>query len=183
VNALYTAEATQVVNFNGKIPEQSFIDILQGLPQVELLTMPTRPTAYTGYIFTGTAGTGQTLTTSQGGYGAVTSGTINDERADPTADVSYGYKPFGTVGTGVSTELSVSFDVEDANRVMLVTVWNLDSTYAQTTDSEALTLNMGAYAFADIDFATPTIPAVPTYEGAQVLAASIACLTVALTLV
>jgi len=180
--ALYLADATQIVTFNAKIPEQSFIDILQGLPVVQPLAMPDRPSAYTGYIFVGTAGTGQTLTSSQGGYGAPTSGTIYDERADPSTDVSYGYKPYGAVGTGADTDLGVSFDVADASRVMLVTVWSTDVAFDQSTGSTALTLNMGAYAFADLDFTTPAVPDTPVFEGAQVLAASVACLAAAATL-
>jgi hypothetical protein len=98
--------------------------------------MPARPVAYEGIIFKLAtddiaAPAGQVLATGQGGYGEITSGTTTDNRvgAALTGTGPFGYKPYGALGSGTSL-LSVDLDTADKTRIMLVGVWNTDTTWS-----------------------------------------------------
>lgn len=107
--------------------------------------MPSRPAAYSGDTFIGSGATGST-----GGYGQVTTGEQSGTQ---------GYKPFGALGTGTATDLSVSLTTTPTKRIMIVTVYpeiNVDNTL------KTQTLTVGAYPLqTKYDFTTPTVPDEP----------------------
>jgi len=186
----YTAEATTVATYNAALYAPSLWDVIVGVQVAIAQPMPTRPVAYQGIIFKlatddVAAPAGQTLSTGQGGYGEITSGTTTDTRAGSalTGDGPFGYQPYGALGKGTSSTLSVDLDTADKSRLMLVSVWNTDPTWTQSAANQAIKLDMGAYAFNPIDFSTPTVPDAPTVEqGASqlVFAAAISLASLAL---
>ena len=169
----YTIRATAVLTFNGSLITPSIFDVLFfNKKGAEAQVMPSRPTAYAGDTFVGTGATG-----NQGGYGKKTTGMLSI----PTTNTLAGYKPFGALGQGSANNLNVDLDTTAKQRVMLITVYPKDS-YATTTFNNIV--KVGAYAWGNIDFYTPTVPPIPTISaGAQYLsvvavtAASLAALT------
>lgn len=155
--AAYLISANAVRDFNKSLITPSIFDvILSGKKATDPKTMPARPTSYLGDTFVGTG-----ATESQGGYGVKTSGMYSVK-----ATTASGYKPFGALGQGTSTDMAIALDTSNKSRVMLVTVMQ-----KILTDNSAFTktLTLGAYGWNAIDFTTPTVPAEPVALGALTL--------------
>jgi len=95
--------------------------------------------------------------------------------------------------------MAVTLDHSDVDRVMIVTVvarHNLGfydndlsefpDLYDQTTDQEAISIEIGSYGWREVDFGVPMLPeeqSVMVMDGARALAATFGFATVVLTLI
>ena len=104
--------------------------------------MPSLPSNFSGFDFRNTS--------NIGGYGFPTSGTYNVEES--------GYKPFGALGQGDDSNLGVDLDVSPLDRFMLVTIFVPTDALQTLPITATLTLELGSYEWANINFTTPKQP-------------------------
>ena len=123
---------------------------------------------YSGYTFL--ESNSNQATWAPGGYGNLTSGMLTEIQQNTDT----GYKPFGALGQGSLTNLSVTLHPGANTRIMIVTIFpkiGIDnSAYTQT-------LTVGSFPFRYIaEFQTPSIPPRPNDIGAQFMSVSV-CLS------